>query len=111
MRIALPLAALLAIAAPAFAQDVAPVDGKPGTDIVSAGKVGDVRAIALAAVDLGLRSIESFAVTPGNAHLCALGRKRPRSGQADAAVAPKHDHDLVLEPHPDPRRPYPQSSP
>jgi len=67
MRIALPLAALLAIAAPAGAQDVPPVDGKPGTDIVSAGKVGDVHVVAETSLAKGRLVLHVVAVNRGKA--------------------------------------------
>jgi hypothetical protein len=80
MRIALPLAALLAIAAPALAQDVAPVDGKPGTDIVSGGAVGDVHVVAETTLAKGRLVLHVVAVNrgktsapfgPGNVSLAA----------------------------------------
>ena len=67
MRIALPLAALLAIAAPAGAQDVAPVDGKPGTDIVSAGTIGDIHIVAEATLAKGRLVLHVVAVNRGKA--------------------------------------------
>jgi len=67
MRIALPLAALLAIAAPAGAQDVPPVDGKPGTDIVSAGAIGDVHVVAETSLAKGRLVLHVVAVNRGKA--------------------------------------------
>lgn len=67
MRIALPLAALLAITAPAAAQDVAPVDGKPGTDIVSAGTIGDVHVVAETTLAKGRLVLHVVAVNRGKA--------------------------------------------
>ena len=65
MRIALPLAALLAITAPAAAQDIAPVDGKPGTDIVSAGTIGDVHVVAETTLAKGRLVLHVVAVNRG----------------------------------------------
>lgn len=67
MRIALPLAALLAITVPAAAQDVAPVDGKPGTDIVSAGTIGDVHVVAETTLAKGRLVLHVVAVNRGKA--------------------------------------------
>lgn len=67
MRTALPLAALLAIATPAGAQDVAPVDGRPGTDIVSAGTVGDVHVVAETTLAKGRLVLHIVAVNRGKA--------------------------------------------
>ncbi|WP_066585360.1 hypothetical protein [Sphingomonas pruni] len=68
MRIALPLAALLAITVPAAAQDVAPVDGKPGTDIVSAGTIGDVHVVAETTLAKGRLVLHVVAVNRGKAN-------------------------------------------
>jgi hypothetical protein len=68
MRIALPLAVLLAITVPAAAQDVAPVDGKPGTDIVSAGTIGDVHVVAETTLAKGRFVLHVVAVNRGKAN-------------------------------------------
>lgn len=67
MRIALPLAALLVIAAPVAAQDVAPADGKPGTDIVSAGTIGDIHVVAETTLAKGRLVLHVVAVNRGKA--------------------------------------------
>lgn len=66
MRIAIPLTALLVVAAGAArAQDVAPVDGKPGTDIVSPGKIGDVHVVAETSLAKGRLVLHVVAVNRG----------------------------------------------
>ena len=67
MRIALPLVVLLAVAIPATAQDAAPVDGKPGTDIVSAGTVGDIHVVAETTLAKGRLVLHVVALNRGKA--------------------------------------------
>jgi len=68
MRIAIPLAALFAFAiGPAWAQEIAPVDGKPGSDIVSPGKVGDVHVVAEGSLAKGRLVLHIVAVNRGKA--------------------------------------------
>jgi hypothetical protein len=80
MRIALPLAALLAVAiGPAWAQDVAPVDGKPGSDIVSPGKIGDVHVVAEPSLAKGRLVLHVVAVN--------RGKTAASFGPADISIA------------------------
>lgn len=68
MRIAIPLTALFAVAiGPAWAQEIAPVDGKPGSDIVSAGKIGDVHIVAEPSLAKGRLVLHVVAVNRGKA--------------------------------------------
>lgn len=68
MRIALSFVApALALATPALAAEVAPVEGKPGTDIVSPGMAGDVHVVAEPTLARGRLVLHVVAVNRGKA--------------------------------------------
>lgn len=67
MRIAPSLALLLMVATPALAQDAATVDGKPGSDIVSPGTIGDVHVVAETSLAKGRLVLHVVAVNRGKA--------------------------------------------
>lgn len=95
MRIALPLAALLAITAPAAAQDIAPVDGKPGTDIVSAGTIGDVHVVAETTLAEGRLVLHVVAVNRGKAS-APFGPENVSLAAADGSAIALLPRDRLL---------------
>jgi len=95
MRIALPLAALLAITAPAAAQDIAPVDGKPGTDIVSAGTIGDVHVVAETTLAKGRLVLHVVAVNRGKAS-APFGPENVSLAAADGSAIALLPRDRLL---------------
>lgn len=66
MRIAFSFMAL-ACAAPALAADIAPVEGRPGTDIVSPGTRGDIHVVAETTLAKGRLVLHVVAVNRGTA--------------------------------------------
>jgi hypothetical protein len=90
MRIALPLAALLVIAAP-----VAPADGKPGTDIVSAGTIGDIHVVAETTLAKGRLVLHVVAVNRGKAN-APFGPENVSLAAADGSAIALLPRDRLL---------------
>lgn len=95
MKTALPLIVLLSVAAPALAQDIAPADGKPGTDIVSAGTIGDIHVVAEPTLANGRLVLHIAAVNRGKA-VASFGPADVSIAAADGAAIAIIPRDTLL---------------